>query len=125
MGRIYSLFNHPISAMSLPTVEVAWTLATDAYVANPNDRSIGQPATDLLKSREGFIEYVPSLSDHIDPFSSLFLFKTPVSSTDSRLGTPRMCTSSSVRPYPSISIELGGSLIAAFEYSMEDFGGSP
>lgn len=44
--------------MSLPTVEVCWTVATDAYLAKPGDASIVQLAGDLLKNREGAIKYV-------------------------------------------------------------------
>ena len=44
--------------MSFPAVEIAHSVATDAYRANPTDNSIVAPALDLVGSSEGAIRYV-------------------------------------------------------------------
>jgi len=42
--------------MSLPCVEVAVAPANEAYLANPKDKSLVQPALDLLKGSKGLIK---------------------------------------------------------------------
>ncbi|KAH9934989.1 uncharacterized protein B0H18DRAFT_979310 [Fomitopsis serialis] len=42
--------------MSLPCVEVAVAPANEAFLANPKDKSLVQPALDLLKSSKGLIK---------------------------------------------------------------------
>ncbi|KZT11601.1 uncharacterized protein LAESUDRAFT_720850 [Laetiporus sulphureus 93-53] len=42
--------------MSLPCIEVAETPSTEAFLANPKDKSLVQPALDLLKNSKGIVK---------------------------------------------------------------------
>ncbi|KZT11600.1 uncharacterized protein LAESUDRAFT_711057 [Laetiporus sulphureus 93-53] len=42
--------------MSLPCIELAETPSTEAFLANPKDKSLVQPALDLLKNSKGIVK---------------------------------------------------------------------
>ena len=44
--------------MSLPTIEVVWKEATEAFRANPKDRSLVKESFDILSAQQGQLQYV-------------------------------------------------------------------
>lgn len=53
----YLLYTEPLR-MAFPCVEIAHSVATDAYRTNPTDPAVLKPALELVKAAEGAIGYI-------------------------------------------------------------------